>query len=71
VHGRLPAVTLEDCAWLAGAASTWVAGIWPAMNPPPAVVEALSRPELVAMQPVFERDFTRFLSVLVSGLMRR
>jgi AcrR family transcriptional regulator len=71
LHARIPAISLEDCVWLAGAASTWVAGIWPAVNPPPAVVEALSRPELAAMQPAFERDFTRLLSVLVEGLLLR
>lgn len=69
LHARIPAISLDDCAWLARAASTWVAGIWPAVNPPPAVVEALSRPELAAMQPAFERDFTRLLSVLVKGLL--
>jgi AcrR family transcriptional regulator len=71
LHARIPEIPIEDCAWLAGAASTWVAGIWPAVNPPPAVVEALSRPEPAAMQPAFERDFTRLLSVLVKGLLPR
>jgi hypothetical protein len=71
LHARIPAISLEDCAWLADAASTWVAGAWPEVNPPPAVVEALSRPELVTMQPVFERDFTHLLSVLVKGLLPR
>jgi hypothetical protein len=60
LQARIPA--------LAGAASTWVAGIWPAVNPSPAVIKALSRPELAAMQPAFGRDFTRLLSVLVKGL---
>ena len=71
LHTRIPAISLENCAWLAGAAATWVAGIWPAVNPPPAVVEALSHPGLAAMQPAFERDFTHLLSVLVTGLLAR
>jgi AcrR family transcriptional regulator len=68
LHARLPFVSVEDCAWLGSAAATWVAGIWPAVNPPPAVAAALSRPELAGMQPVFARDFTRLLSVLIAGL---
>jgi hypothetical protein len=40
LHARIPAISLEDCASLAGAASTWVAGVWPA------VMEVLSRAEL-------------------------
>lgn len=71
LHARIPAISLEDCAWLAGAAATWVAGIWPAVNPPPAVAEALSHPELAGMQTDFERDFARLLSVLVKGLLPR
>jgi hypothetical protein len=71
LHTRIPAISLENCAWLAGAAATWVAGIWPAVNPPPAVVEALSHPGLAAMQPAFEPDFTHLLSVLVTGLLAR
>jgi AcrR family transcriptional regulator len=68
LHARIPAIPLEDCAWLASAVATWVAGIWPAVNPPPAVTEALSRPEFAAMRVDFERDFARVLKVLVKGL---
>ena len=67
---RLPSLSIEDCAWVVGAAAVYVAGVWPAVNPPPAAIEALSRPELAAMQPVFKRDFTRFLKVVFAGLAR-
>jgi AcrR family transcriptional regulator len=70
LHARLPWLSLEDCSWLASTAATWIAGIWPAVNPPRPVNEALSRAELPAMQPVFERDFSRLLSVLLEGLTR-
>jgi len=68
LHVRLPFLSLEDCSWLASSAATWVAGMWPTVSPSAAVVEALSRAELLAMQPVFERDFSRLLSVLIAGL---
>lgn len=68
LHARLPALTLESCAWAASAAATWVAGIWPAVNPPPAAVEALSRPELTGMRVVFTRDFACYLRVIFAGL---
>ena len=38
----------------------------PAVNSSPAVVDALSWAELSVMQPVFERDFSRLLSVLIA-----
>ncbi len=68
LHARIPRVSLADCAWFGSAAATWVAGIWPAVNAPPAVVQALSRPELSGMELVFERDFARYLAVLLKGL---
>ncbi len=68
LHMRLPFLSLEDCSSLASSAATWVAGMWPTVSPSAAVVEALSRAELLAMQPVFERDFSRLLSVLIEGL---
>jgi AcrR family transcriptional regulator len=68
LHARLPFISLADCSWLASTAATWVAGIWPAVNPSRAAAEALSRAELSAMQPVFERDLSRLLSVLIEGL---
>ena len=71
LHARLPFVSLEDCSWLASTAATWVAGIWPAVNPPRAAIEALSRAELSAMQPVFERDLSHLLRVLIGGLRGR
>jgi AcrR family transcriptional regulator len=71
LRSRLPFVSLEDWSWLASAAATWIAGVWPAVNPPPAVAEALARADFSAMQPLFERDFSRLLSVLIEGLMKR
>jgi AcrR family transcriptional regulator len=71
LNARLPFISLDDCSWLASTAATWIAGIWPAVNPSRAGVEVLSRAELAPMQPVFERDFSRLLFVLVEGLMRR
>jgi TetR/AcrR family transcriptional regulator len=71
LHARLPFISLEDCSWLASTAATWVAGIWSAVNPPRAAIEALSRAELSAMQPVFERDLSHLLSVLIEGLRGR
>jgi len=71
MHARLPAISLQDCAWLSGAAATWVAGIWPSIHPPPAALEALAQPGLETQQPVFDRDFKRLLTVLFAGLARR
>ncbi|OJH34156.1 TetR/AcrR family transcriptional regulator [Cystobacter ferrugineus] len=68
---RLPALDLEDCAWVANVAAVYVAGIWPAVHPPAHVAEVLKRPEFAAMQPDFEKDFTRYLNVLFAGLQKR
>ncbi len=70
LHGRLPFLSFEQCSWLSSAAATWVAGIWPALRPAAAVAEALARPALAGMQPVFDRDYPRLLAVLVAGLRR-
>ncbi len=71
LHERLPSISIADCAWAASAIAIYVAGIWPAVNPAPAVAEVLARPELAGMQPDFERDFTRFVEVLFAGLAAR
>lgn len=71
LHARIPSVSLADCAWFGSAVATWVVGIWPAVNAPPAVIQALSRPELSGMRPVFRRDFARYLAVLLNGLGAR
>jgi hypothetical protein len=71
LHARLPFISLEDCSWLASTAAVWVAGIWPAVNPLRAAIEALSRAELSAMQPVFGRDLSHLLKVLIEGLRGR
>ncbi|APR78457.1 Transcriptional regulator, TetR family protein [Minicystis rosea] len=68
LHARLPELSLVTCAWAANATATWVAGIWPAVHPPPAAKEALARPELEGMAVDFERDFTRYLRVIFAGL---
>jgi TetR/AcrR family transcriptional regulator len=70
LHGRLPALPLEECAWAASAIGTYVAGIWPTVHPGPAAAEALARPELASASPVFERDVPRFIEVLFAGLLR-
>jgi hypothetical protein len=67
LHEHIKTISLEDCGWLASATATWIAGIWPAVNPPLDVVQAL-RPEVAAMQPAFERDLTRLLTALIKGL---
>lgn len=69
LHDRLPAIPLGDCVWTGAVIGTYVAGIWPSAHPHPAAREALARPELAGMQTVFERDFTRFLEVLLRGLV--
>jgi hypothetical protein len=68
LHARLSCVSPEDCSWLASTAATWIAGIWPVVNPSRPVIEALSRAELLAMQPVFEQNLSRLLSVPLEGL---
>ncbi len=70
LHERLPSISLDDCAWAASAAGIYVAGIWPAANPGPVAAEVFARPDLAGMKPAFTRDFTRFLEVLFSGLVR-
>jgi AcrR family transcriptional regulator len=71
LHGRLPAIALPDCAWAASTIATYVAGIWPAVRPGPALAEVMALPELCGMQPRFARDFLRFVEVLFAGLQQR
>lgn len=71
LHERLPSLSLEDCVWAAAAAGTYVAGAWPAANPGPVAAEVFAHPELAGTKPVFTRDFTRFLEVIFTGLVRR
>jgi AcrR family transcriptional regulator len=68
MNAVLPEISLEDCSWLVGAIATWVAGIWPSVNPTEATREALARPELAAMRIDFPRDLKRFVQTLVAGL---
>jgi len=69
LHGRLPAIPIGDCVWAVSAIGAFVAGIWPAAHPVPAVAEVLSRPEFAGMKPDFDRDLLRFIEVLLSGLL--
>ena len=42
--------------------------MWPAGHPPPAVREALERPELAAACTDFQRDFTAALVTAIRGI---
>ncbi len=68
LHDRLPSISLQDCTWIAGTTATFVAGLWPAANPGKVADDAYSRSELAGTKPMFARDLTRFLEVLLAGL---
>ncbi len=71
LHGRLPAVPLDECAWAAHTIGTYVVGLWPGANPGPTVREVMARPELVAFNQDFRLEMTRFLDVFFRGLLHR
>jgi hypothetical protein len=68
LHDRLPWIPMTDCSCAFGAIATYLTGLWPAAHPGPVVAEVLSRPELAAMKPDFEKDLARFIEVFLSGL---
>lgn len=70
LHARLPAIPLADCIWGWNAIGICIAGFWPIAHHGPVVAAVLARPEFASMQPAFERDFTRFIEVIFTGIMR-
>jgi TetR/AcrR family transcriptional regulator len=71
LHARLPQLSLEDCAWAAGAAAAYVAGMWPSTQSKSHSHVVTTIPELAMLQPVFARDLARLLTALFAGLARR
>ncbi len=69
VHAAIPALQVEGAQRFLTYGHFLVAGLWPAAHPPPAVAEALERPELgyACVQP--ERDLEGALLVMLRGLL--
>lgn len=65
LQSRLPGTRFEDCLWAAGAAITYVAGLWPSAHPAPAAAEILALPDYVHMKPVLERDLPRAIAAFL------
>jgi len=68
IQVAMPGLTMEATQRFLMASQLLIAGMWPAAHPPPAVREALQRPELAHMCVDFERDFEATLVALLRGL---
>jgi len=68
VQVAMPSLSMEATRQFLLVANFLVAGMWPSANPPPAVVEALQRPELEFACIDFERDLTAALVAQMRGL---
>ncbi|MEM9194909.1 MAG: TetR family transcriptional regulator [Myxococcota bacterium] len=68
VHRALPDLSPPQVIELLRAAYFQLVALWPAGHPPPAVQEALKRPELADACVDFEQTLTRTIVLLVRGL---
>jgi AcrR family transcriptional regulator len=68
LHGLLPSIGLEDCGWAVSTVGVYASGLWPLAHPGPTAQKVLAQAEFARLQPVYERDFRRFLEVLFTGL---
>jgi TetR/AcrR family transcriptional regulator len=69
LHTALPNIALTDCGWMLGTIALYVAGLWPAAHPAPPAARVLARDEFAALRPVFERDLTKGILVLLRGVV--
>jgi len=68
VQVAMPSLTLDTTRQFLFTAQFLVVGLWPAAHPPPAVAEALQRPELQFACIDFERDLEQALITQLRGL---
>lgn len=69
IHASLPALDMERTQQFIMYAHLLLAAMWPAAHPPPAVREALQRPELQYACVEFERDAVGAVTALLRGLL--
>ncbi len=67
----MPGLTMEGIQRFLMTFQLLMVGMWPAANPPPAVREALQRPELAYACVDLERDLEESLVALLKGLLAR
>lgn len=68
VQVAMPGLSLEATRRFLFVSQFLVAGMWPSANPPPAVAEALRRPELQVACVDFRRDLEAALVAQLRGL---
>jgi AcrR family transcriptional regulator len=68
VQVSMPSLTMETTRQFLFASQFLVVGMWPSANPPPAVAQALQRPELQFACVDFESDLQTALVALLRGL---
>ncbi len=68
LHAALPGLGLEGARRFLTTYNALIAGLWPLANPPPAVQEALQRPELQAFQHDFASQLEEATRALLLGL---
>ena len=69
IHASLPALDMERTQRFIRYAHLLMVALWPAAHPPPAVREALERPELQFACVEFERDAVGAVATLLRGLL--
>ncbi len=69
IHASLPALDMERTRQFIMYAHLLMSAMWPAANPPPAVQQALARPELQFACVDFDRDAVGAVTTLLRGLL--
>ncbi len=67
LHAAVPSISLDDSRAFISYFYLFVAGSWPAANPPPAVVEVLARPEFAHMCIDFDTALRHHAVTLLRG----
>jgi AcrR family transcriptional regulator len=70
LHGALPAISVEDCGWVAATIATLVGGMWPTAEPSPAAARVMALPEFASLRRSVERDLERATLVMLRGIAR-
>ncbi len=70
VQVAMPSLTMEGTQRFLMSSQFVLVGMWPAANPPPAVAEALERPELAFACIDFERDLEAIMVTMLRGLKK-
>ena len=68
IQVSMPSLTMDTTRQFLLSSQFLVVGMWPSANPPPAVAQALQRPELQFACVDFERDLQTALVALLRGL---